>query len=110
MEKQRVKKEALELSLKYGFVTPLTSMVVTKPPGENTQVIHKPREGEKPVLSGPQGVSPFSGQACKLYFNACASFCFVFNVFALYHQPFLIKTLAPSLPDYLSSAGMTPCL
>uniref|UniRef100_A0A672YA60 Inter-alpha-trypsin inhibitor heavy chain 3 n=1 Tax=Sphaeramia orbicularis TaxID=375764 RepID=A0A672YA60_9TELE len=31
-EKETVKKEAMELSLKYSFVTPLTSMVVTKPP------------------------------------------------------------------------------
>uniref|UniRef100_A0A669CUA7 Inter-alpha-trypsin inhibitor heavy chain 3 n=1 Tax=Oreochromis niloticus TaxID=8128 RepID=A0A669CUA7_ORENI len=45
-EKDEVKKEALELSLKYSFVTPLTSMVVTKPPGENTDVLHKPKEGE----------------------------------------------------------------
>ncbi|XP_022602555.1 inter-alpha-trypsin inhibitor heavy chain H3-like isoform X3 [Seriola dumerili] len=45
-EKEQVRKEALELSLKYGFVTPLTSMVVTKPPGENTDVLHKPKEGE----------------------------------------------------------------
>uniref|UniRef100_A0A668RM79 Inter-alpha-trypsin inhibitor heavy chain H3-like n=1 Tax=Oreochromis aureus TaxID=47969 RepID=A0A668RM79_OREAU len=47
-EKEKVKKEALELSLKYSFVTPLTSMVVTKPPGENTDVFHKPKEGETP--------------------------------------------------------------
>uniref|UniRef100_A0A669CSN9 Inter-alpha-trypsin inhibitor heavy chain 3 n=1 Tax=Oreochromis niloticus TaxID=8128 RepID=A0A669CSN9_ORENI len=45
-EKEKVKKEAMELSLKYSFVTPLTSMVVTKPPGENTDVLHKPKEGE----------------------------------------------------------------
>ncbi|XP_070759213.1 inter-alpha-trypsin inhibitor heavy chain H3-like [Enoplosus armatus] len=47
-EKENVKKEALELSLKYSFVTPLTSMVVTKPLGENTDVLHKPQEGETP--------------------------------------------------------------
>ncbi|XP_038553519.1 inter-alpha-trypsin inhibitor heavy chain H3-like isoform X2 [Micropterus salmoides] len=47
-EKQNVKKEALELSLKYNFVTPLTSMVVTKPLGENTDVLHKPKEGATP--------------------------------------------------------------
>uniref|UniRef100_A0A3B4FW71 Inter-alpha-trypsin inhibitor heavy chain 3 n=1 Tax=Pundamilia nyererei TaxID=303518 RepID=A0A3B4FW71_9CICH len=47
-EKEKVKKEALELSLRYSFVTPLTSMVVTKPPGENTDVLHKPKEGETP--------------------------------------------------------------
>ena len=40
-----MKKEALELSLKYSFVTPLTSMVVTKPLGEKTDVLHKPKEG-----------------------------------------------------------------
>lgn len=47
-EKKNVKKEALSLSLKYGFVTPLTSMVVTKPLGENTDVLDKPKEGETP--------------------------------------------------------------
>ncbi|KAM9408198.1 inter-alpha-trypsin inhibitor heavy chain H3-like [Pholidichthys leucotaenia] len=43
-EKEKVRNEALELSLKYSFVTPLTSMVVTKPLGENTDVLHKPKE------------------------------------------------------------------
>ncbi|XP_029287202.1 inter-alpha-trypsin inhibitor heavy chain H3-like isoform X6 [Cottoperca gobio] len=47
-EKENVKKEALELSLKYSFVTPLTSMVVTKPQGEDTDVLLKPKEGEAP--------------------------------------------------------------
>ncbi|KAK6319558.1 hypothetical protein J4Q44_G00107690 [Coregonus suidteri] len=49
--KEKVKKEALDLCLKYGFVTPLTSMVVTKPQGEDSQVAHKPKEGEKPTRS-----------------------------------------------------------
>uniref|UniRef100_A0A4W5PZC9 Inter-alpha-trypsin inhibitor heavy chain H3-like n=1 Tax=Hucho hucho TaxID=62062 RepID=A0A4W5PZC9_9TELE len=49
--KDKVKKEALDLCLKYGFVTPLTSMVVTKPQGEDSQVAHKPKEGEKPTRS-----------------------------------------------------------
>eukprot|EP00064_Thunnus_orientalis_P002560 superscaffoldBa00000193_g2567 len=47
-EKEKVKTDALELSLKYSFVTPLTSMVVTKPLGENTEVLHKPKEGQAP--------------------------------------------------------------
>ncbi|XP_036414962.1 inter-alpha-trypsin inhibitor heavy chain H3-like isoform X3 [Colossoma macropomum] len=47
-EKEAAKKEALDLSLKYKFVTPLTSMVVTKPHEEDTQVAHKPKEGEQP--------------------------------------------------------------
>uniref|UniRef100_A0A3B4BWX1 Inter-alpha-trypsin inhibitor heavy chain 3 n=1 Tax=Pygocentrus nattereri TaxID=42514 RepID=A0A3B4BWX1_PYGNA len=46
-EKEAAKKEALDLSLKYKFVTPLTSMVVTKPHEEDTQVAHKPKEGEQ---------------------------------------------------------------
>ncbi|KAM7006448.1 inter-alpha-trypsin inhibitor heavy chain H3-like [Tautogolabrus adspersus] len=50
-EKENAKKEALELSLKYSFVTPLTSMVVTKPPGESSDVLHKPKEGETPRIS-----------------------------------------------------------
>ncbi|KAL0978033.1 hypothetical protein UPYG_G00165070 [Umbra pygmaea] len=50
-EKEKVKKEALDLCLKYGFVTPLTSMVVTKPQGEDSQVAHKPKEGEKAIES-----------------------------------------------------------
>ncbi|KAM6947919.1 inter-alpha-trypsin inhibitor heavy chain H3 [Lycodopsis pacificus] len=45
-DKENAKQEAFELSLKYSFVTPLTSMVVTKPQGENTDVLHKPKEGE----------------------------------------------------------------
>ncbi|XP_067359427.1 inter-alpha-trypsin inhibitor heavy chain H3-like isoform X3 [Channa argus] len=49
-EKEKMKQEALELSLKYSFVTPLTSMVVTKPEGENADVLHKPKEVENPQL------------------------------------------------------------
>ncbi|XP_068615888.1 inter-alpha-trypsin inhibitor heavy chain H3-like [Brachionichthys hirsutus] len=59
--REKVKDEALTLSLKYSFVTPLTSMVVTKPQGETTDVLHKPKEGENPtreqppVQHGPRG-------------------------------------------------------
>ncbi|KAK5602475.1 hypothetical protein CRENBAI_010956 [Crenichthys baileyi] len=63
-EKEKVKSETLELSLKYNFVTPLTSMVVTKPQGENTDVLHKPmeREGAGDVgLSGQAGFPGFHG-------------------------------------------------
>ncbi|XDV51318.1 hypothetical protein PO909_020224, partial [Leuciscus waleckii] len=44
-EKEDEKKEALKLSLKYQFVTPLTSMVVTKPQEDEVEVAHKPKEG-----------------------------------------------------------------
>ncbi|XP_026077845.1 inter-alpha-trypsin inhibitor heavy chain H3-like [Carassius auratus] len=43
-EKEDEKKEALKLSLKYQFVTPLTSMVVTKPQEEEIEVAEKPEE------------------------------------------------------------------
>ncbi|XP_061908364.1 inter-alpha-trypsin inhibitor heavy chain H3-like isoform X39 [Entelurus aequoreus] len=54
VEKEKVKSEALRLSLKYGFVTPLTSMVVTKPSEETTEVLHKPSEDTPPL---PRGTS-----------------------------------------------------
>lgn len=43
-----MKNESLRLSLKYNFVTPLTSMVVTKPTKEKTEVLHKPSESGPP--------------------------------------------------------------
>ncbi|XP_048029072.1 inter-alpha-trypsin inhibitor heavy chain H3-like isoform X2 [Megalobrama amblycephala] len=49
-EKDDAKKKALDLSLKYKFVTPLTSMVVTKPQDQQIQVAHKPKEGKKPNM------------------------------------------------------------
>uniref|UniRef100_A0A671LTF6 Inter-alpha-trypsin inhibitor heavy chain H3-like n=1 Tax=Sinocyclocheilus anshuiensis TaxID=1608454 RepID=A0A671LTF6_9TELE len=45
-ETEDEKKEALKLSLKYQFVTPLTSMVVTKPQEGDVEVADKPKEGE----------------------------------------------------------------
>ncbi|XP_028816837.1 inter-alpha-trypsin inhibitor heavy chain H3-like [Denticeps clupeoides] len=53
-EKEAVRKQVLELSLKYKFVTPLTSMVVTKPQGEDAHVANKPKEDtEEKVLLNP---------------------------------------------------------
>ncbi|XP_069328149.1 inter-alpha-trypsin inhibitor heavy chain H4 [Eulemur rufifrons] len=55
-ERQALETRALNLSLRYSFVTPLTSMVVTKPEGqEQSQVAEKPAEDEnrhKNVHSG----------------------------------------------------------
>ncbi|XP_029411248.1 inter-alpha-trypsin inhibitor heavy chain H4 isoform X2 [Nannospalax galili] len=46
-ELEALKAQALELSLKYNFVTPLTSMVVTKPEGQDQfQVAEKPVEND----------------------------------------------------------------
>ncbi|XP_060766197.1 inter-alpha-trypsin inhibitor heavy chain H3-like [Neoarius graeffei] len=52
-EKEAARKGALDLSLKYEFVTSLTSMVVTKPQEEDTQVAHKPKEGAEPSRHDP---------------------------------------------------------
>uniref|UniRef100_A0A3Q2ZJY5 Inter-alpha-trypsin inhibitor heavy chain H3-like n=1 Tax=Kryptolebias marmoratus TaxID=37003 RepID=A0A3Q2ZJY5_KRYMA len=79
-EKEKVKKEVLELSLKYSFVTPLTSMVVTKPEGEKTQVLHKPKEGGarksqmhmhfNPMLAPTPGLhGSYSTTGRQLYMN-----------------------------------------
>ncbi|XP_073732535.1 inter-alpha-trypsin inhibitor heavy chain H3 [Misgurnus anguillicaudatus] len=46
-EKEAVKNEALKLSLKYQFVTSLTSMVVTKPQEGDVEVADKPKEGKE---------------------------------------------------------------
>uniref|UniRef100_A0A8C1VCG4 Zgc:112265 n=1 Tax=Cyprinus carpio TaxID=7962 RepID=A0A8C1VCG4_CYPCA len=56
-EKEDEKKEALKLSLKYQFVTPLTSMVVTKPQEGDVEVADKPKEGEAPPRPPAPGFS-----------------------------------------------------
>ncbi|NXJ74516.1 ITIH4 inhibitor, partial [Trogon melanurus] len=44
-DQKSLEAQALELSLQYSFVTPLTSMVVTKPPGQQqTETANKPTE------------------------------------------------------------------
>ncbi|ELV10371.1 Inter-alpha-trypsin inhibitor heavy chain H4 [Tupaia chinensis] len=46
-ERKALETQALNMSLKYSFVTPLTSMVVTKPEGQDqSQVLEKPVEDE----------------------------------------------------------------
>uniref|UniRef100_A0A7N5ZSC9 Inter-alpha-trypsin inhibitor heavy chain 3 n=1 Tax=Anabas testudineus TaxID=64144 RepID=A0A7N5ZSC9_ANATE len=82
-EKAKMKKEALELSLKYSFVTPLTSMVVTKPPGENTDVLHKPKEGEtnhfkRKKLHFSEMTSMNSSQHC-VSFTVCKKEIFIWK-------------------------------
>ncbi|XP_075370340.1 inter-alpha-trypsin inhibitor heavy chain H3-like isoform X2 [Mycteria americana] len=54
-EKENLTAEALALSLKYKFVTPLTSMVVTKPEDYDNQdgVADKPTEAQSPVFRHP---------------------------------------------------------
>eukprot|EP00066_Takifugu_rubripes_P022898 XP_011612164.1 PREDICTED: inter-alpha-trypsin inhibitor heavy chain H4-like isoform X1 [Takifugu rubripes] len=66
-EKEDAKNEALKLSLRYGFVTPLTSMVVTKPQGEDADVLDKPKEGPPGFVhvtgAAGAGVPGFAGGA-----------------------------------------------
>ncbi|XP_065096949.1 inter-alpha-trypsin inhibitor heavy chain H3-like isoform X4 [Paramisgurnus dabryanus] len=60
-EKEAVKNESLKLSLKYQFVTSLTSMVVTKPQEGDVEVADKPKEGKEshmpPDYTGNPGIS-----------------------------------------------------
>ncbi|XP_039529776.1 inter-alpha-trypsin inhibitor heavy chain H3-like isoform X2 [Pimephales promelas] len=58
-EKEDEKEEALKLSLKYQFVTSLTSMVVTKPQEDEVEVADKPKEGGEEPRPVP-GYSRFS--------------------------------------------------
>ncbi|XP_056128457.1 inter-alpha-trypsin inhibitor heavy chain H3-like [Rhinichthys klamathensis goyatoka] len=58
-EKEDEKEEALKLSLKYQFVTSLTSMVVTKPQEDEVEVADKPKEGGEEPRPVP-GYSHFS--------------------------------------------------
>ncbi|XP_073757458.1 inter-alpha-trypsin inhibitor heavy chain H4 isoform X4 [Callorhinus ursinus] len=62
-EKQALETRALNLSLQYCFVTPLTSMVVTKPEGKEwSEVAEKPVETKNKhrnfYLAGPSGKTP----------------------------------------------------
>lgn len=45
-DKKALKAQALDLSLRYSFVTPLTSMVVTKPQ-QKEELANKPTEAGK---------------------------------------------------------------
>uniref|UniRef100_A0A673FJF4 Inter-alpha-trypsin inhibitor heavy chain H3-like n=1 Tax=Sinocyclocheilus rhinocerous TaxID=307959 RepID=A0A673FJF4_9TELE len=74
-EKEDEKKEALKLSLKYQFVTPLTSMVVTKPQEGEVEVADKPKEGEAlprppaPPAHSSRFLLPVVGQSKPLCFD-----------------------------------------
>ncbi|XP_063330717.1 inter-alpha-trypsin inhibitor heavy chain H3-like [Pelmatolapia mariae] len=75
-EKEQVKKEALRLSLKFSFVTPLTSMVVTKPLGETIHVLHKPKECETPQRRKSPGLAPLLHRFLLKAENQTVPLCF----------------------------------
>ncbi|XP_067243910.1 inter-alpha-trypsin inhibitor heavy chain H3-like [Chanodichthys erythropterus] len=71
-EKEDEEKEALKLSLKYQFVTPLTSMVVTKPQKDEVEVADKPKEGgedPRPPVMGfrPSSYNPIASPGFSKY-------------------------------------------
>ncbi|XP_048029059.1 inter-alpha-trypsin inhibitor heavy chain H3-like isoform X2 [Megalobrama amblycephala] len=71
-EKEDEEKEALKLSLKYQFVTPLTSMVVTKPQKDEVEVADKPKEGgedPRPPVMGfrPSSYNPIASPGFSQY-------------------------------------------
>eukprot|EP00073_Rattus_norvegicus_P053327 XP_017455711.1 PREDICTED: inter-alpha-trypsin inhibitor heavy chain H3 isoform X4 [Rattus norvegicus] len=57
-EKENITAEALELSLKYHFVTPLTSMVVTKPEDNEDQTAIADKPGEEAISASTAYLSP----------------------------------------------------
>ncbi|XP_039468581.1 inter-alpha-trypsin inhibitor heavy chain H3-like [Oreochromis aureus] len=95
-EKEKVKKEAMALSLKYSFVTPLTSMVVTKPPGENTDVLHKPKEGE----TSQRWPSP-GGQPNLAHLTPASGYRVRVVPFADFDMSYDFETAAPLLHRFL---------
>lgn len=54
-ENDRLKNEALQLSLQYNFVTPLTSLVVTQKESENAVVFIFPSPKDEPEQSPSVG-------------------------------------------------------
>ncbi|XP_048029079.1 inter-alpha-trypsin inhibitor heavy chain H3-like isoform X1 [Megalobrama amblycephala] len=86
-EKEDEEKEALKLSLKYQFVTPLTSMVVTKPQKDEVEVADKPKEG---------GEDP-RPPACLL-----PSVCLVYCVGVLQSAPVTSSDLQAPACSYIS--------
>uniref|UniRef100_A0AAR2LAD1 Inter-alpha-trypsin inhibitor heavy chain 3 n=1 Tax=Pygocentrus nattereri TaxID=42514 RepID=A0AAR2LAD1_PYGNA len=99
-EKEAARKEILDLSLKYEFVTPLTSMVVTKPEGEETQVAHKPKEGEKEMQTKPRKTSHVQK---KITDSSVSYFTFV-------EVGLVICTLIILIFEGLSCSSLSPCL
>ncbi|XP_048029062.1 inter-alpha-trypsin inhibitor heavy chain H3-like isoform X1 [Megalobrama amblycephala] len=68
-EKEDEEKEALKLSLKYQFVTPLTSMVVTKPQEDEVEVADKPKEGKEDPRPPVMGFRPSSPTSPRLHYH-----------------------------------------
>ncbi|XP_070793135.1 inter-alpha-trypsin inhibitor heavy chain H3-like [Pituophis catenifer annectens] len=71
-EKENITAKALELSLKYKFVTPLTSMVVTKPEDneEKEAVADKPTEGTDFVIRTLQQASSYQPPSAPYYYSS----------------------------------------
>ncbi|XP_020729913.2 inter-alpha-trypsin inhibitor heavy chain H4 isoform X2 [Odocoileus virginianus] len=97
-EKQALEARALNLSLSYSFVTPLTSMVITKPGQEQSQVAEKPVEDE----NRDRRVHP--GGAFKV-FNSPARFRLRERLPAPPPPPFFRTTSRVVLPEMTLHPG-----
>ncbi|KAK7127506.1 hypothetical protein R3I93_020175 [Phoxinus phoxinus] len=107
-EKEDEKKAALKLSLKYQFVTPLTSMVVTKPQGDEVEVADKPKEGgEEPRPPVMMSLLPSSGDP---FASSGYSRSRVHSGPSLHSQPVLMRQISSPdvFPGLLESSDYFP--
>ncbi|XP_040215317.1 inter-alpha-trypsin inhibitor heavy chain H3-like isoform X2 [Rana temporaria] len=93
-EKEKLKQQALDLSLKFNFVTPLTSMVVTKP--EEKEKEEETLVADKFVEESPGHTSPYQtpGRTSPYQSPGQSSPYQTVQTYLSHHQP----TYAPSYP------------
>uniref|UniRef100_A0A1Y1ND92 Inter-alpha-trypsin inhibitor heavy chain H4-like n=1 Tax=Photinus pyralis TaxID=7054 RepID=A0A1Y1ND92_PHOPY len=102
-DKEKLKKQALELALKYNFVTPVSSLVVVKPNDTSAVDTEEAKQG----VGGLPGL-PLAGGAGAPY-GAFASFAGPPAAFApasaiLHARPSLGATYRPILTTYMTTA------
>ncbi|XP_050978823.1 inter-alpha-trypsin inhibitor heavy chain H3-like isoform X2 [Labeo rohita] len=115
-EKEDENKEALKLSLKYQFVTPLTSMVVTKPQEGEVEVADKPREGRKEHFDDfdadpvPDNVQSLPVQQPNFVYSIDeeeSAYDFIIDVQPTYSSP-IHETSPPAVEDVHSNNFLLP--
>ncbi|XP_047386602.1 inter-alpha-trypsin inhibitor heavy chain H4 isoform X2 [Sciurus carolinensis] len=100
-DSQAFKTRALNLSLKYNFVTPLTSMVITKPEGqEQSQVAEKPVEDGHHLSRPGIGNRPF-----RITGSSSGYFRRGFRKQAIVHNAPPIDVGVARSPDILGQRG-----
>ncbi|XP_053932521.1 inter-alpha-trypsin inhibitor heavy chain H4 [Cuculus canorus] len=100
-DQKALEAQALELSLQHNFVTPLTSMVVTKPTGEQqTELANKPTEAdnEKPrIIPGTASLKKFRSR----YFAMTPEDDLAFRLIDLKRDRMRAQPLAIEYPQLL---------